>query len=72
MKKPICVYPDFVIFEENNKFWSLDQNGLRELELVLTLDEEAYSELEDGDVILFKASRSLGAERMIAYLRERI
>ena len=34
--------------------------------------ERLLGELEEGDVILFKASRSLGAERIISYLRERI
>ena len=48
MKKPICVYPDFVIFEENNKFWSLDQNGLREFSHeVKTLINNLISYAED-------------------------
>ena len=51
MKTPIIVHPDLVIFEDNGRFWSLDQNGLRELEVVLTLDEEAYSKLEDDEVL---------------------
>ena len=34
--------------------------------------EALLKSLCDGDVVLFKASRSVGAERIIDYLRERL
>ena len=34
--------------------------------------DSLLNELRDGDVVLFKASRAIGAERIITYLRERL
>ena len=34
--------------------------------------EALLGTLRDGDVVLFKASRSIGAERIIDYLRDRL
>ncbi len=36
------------------------------------MGERLLSDLRDGDVVLFKASRSLGAEQIIAYLKQKI
>lgn len=43
-----------------------DANNVEEI------GEELYSKLADGDVVLFKASRAMGAERLIDYLRARM
>ncbi len=56
------------------------QNGMNKNAIVQTSDVEALEwvadelikELKDGDVVLFKASRSVGAERIIEYLREKL
>ena len=34
--------------------------------------ESLLASLRKGDVVLFKASRAVGAEQIIAYLRERM
>ncbi len=56
------------------------QNGMSKSRIVQNSNVEALTEaaeqllgtLRDGDVVLFKASRSVGAEKMIAYLQSRI
>ena len=54
------------------------QNGMSGNRIVQTpnvkelqeVAEKLVTELQDGDVVLFKASRSVGAEQIIAYIKE--
>lgn len=43
-----------------------------DLDAVEEMGNSLLSELCEGDVVLFKASRGIGAERIISYLKERI
>ena len=50
-KEPICVYDDYIILEDKEKHYVLDQEGIRELKVVTYLRKEEYEKLELAELL---------------------